>query len=100
MQYLPRSGKMIRVTAVATGKVQGVGYRQYVSECAHKLGLHGSVQNMHDGSVYMIAEGSPAALDDFIRLAWARGDMLIHVENLQVTEGGATGEFRGFWVKW
>jgi len=91
---------MIRLTALATGRVQGVGYRQYVSDCAHRLGLHGSVQNMHDGSVQIIAEGSPAALDNFIRLAWARRDRLIRVESLQVTEGGATGEFRGFWVKW
>jgi acylphosphatase len=91
---------MKRVTAVATGNVQGVGYRHYISECAHHLGLHGSVQNMQDGSVHMVAEGSPAALDDFLRRVWARGDPLIHVENLQVTEGGATGEFKGFWVVW
>ena len=91
---------MKRVTAMATGKVQGVGYRQYVSDCAHRLGLHGSVQNMRDGSVYMIAEGSPAALEDFIRQVWAREESLIPVENLLVTEGGATGEFRSFWVDW
>ena len=91
---------MIRVTVVATGRVQGVGYRQYVADCAHRLGLHGSVQNLQDGSVQMIAEGSPAALTDFIRLAWAHGEPVIHVEGLQVSEGGATGEFRGFWVKW
>lgn len=96
----PASGEMKRVTAMATGKVQGVGYRQYVSDCAHRLGLHGSVQNMRDGSVYMIAEGSPAALEDFIRQVWAREESLIHVENLLVTEGGATGEFRSFWVDW
>jgi len=91
---------MIRVTAVATGRVQGVGYRQYVSDCAHQLGLHGSVQNMPDGSVCIIAEGSPAALDDFIRLVRAREDTVIRVEDLQVTEGEATGEFKGFWVEW
>jgi len=91
---------MKRVTAMATGKVQGVGYRQYVSDCAHQLGLHGAVQNMRDGSVHIIAEGPPAAVEDFIRLVWARGETLIHVENLQVTEAGATGEFKGFWVKW
>jgi len=91
---------MKRVTAVATGKVQGVGYRYYISECAHSLGLHGSVQNLQDGSVQMVAEGSPAALDDFIRLVWARENPLIRVDKLLVTEEGATGEFKGFWVKW
>ncbi|HNX17554.1 MAG TPA: acylphosphatase [Methanoregula sp.] len=90
----------MRVTVVATGKVQGVGYRHFVEVCARKLGLHGQVQNMPDGSVHMIAEGSPAALDDFIRHIWARGQEYIQVENLQVMPGEATGEFRGFWVRW
>ncbi|MDD4483413.1 MAG: acylphosphatase, partial [Methanoregula sp.] len=35
----------MRVTAVATGKVQGVGYRHFVEICARSLGLHGTVQN-------------------------------------------------------
>ena len=90
----------MRISAVATGKVQGVGYRQYVSDCAHRLGLHGEVRNMRDGSVHMVAEGSPAALKDFIRLVWAREEPVIRVESLQVAESGATGEYRGFWVKW
>jgi len=91
---------MMRATAVATGKVQGVGYRQFVSVCAHRLGLHGTVQNMQDGSVHIIAEGSLAALEEFARLVWARGEPEIRVDGLQVTQGEATGEFKGFWVQW
>ncbi|WP_292426475.1 acylphosphatase [Methanoregula sp.] len=91
---------MMRATAVATGKVQGVGYRQFVSACAHHLGLHGTVQNMPDGSVQIIAEGSLAALEEFIRLVWAHGEPEIRVDGLQITPGEATGEFKGFWVKW
>ncbi|MFA5236437.1 MAG: acylphosphatase [Methanoregula sp.] len=90
----------MRVTAVATGKVQGVGYRHFVELCARQLGLHGAVQNMPDGSVRMIAEGSQAALEEFTRLVWARGQQLIQVDGLQVTPGEATGEFKGFWVRW
>ncbi|MEN6396951.1 MAG: acylphosphatase [Methanoregula sp.] len=90
----------MRVTVVATGKVQGVGYRHFVEVCARELGLHGKVQNMPDGSVHMIAEGSQAALEDFIRLIWAKGQQLIQVNNLQITPGNATGEFKGFWVQW
>lgn len=90
----------MRVTAVATGKVQGVGYRQFISVCAHHLGLHGSVQNMADGSVRIVAEGSPALLEEFARLIWAHGEPGIRVDGLHVLEGEATGEFKGFWVKW
>jgi acylphosphatase len=91
---------MLRATAVVTGKVQGVGYRQFVSDHAHRLGLHGSVQNMPDGSVHTIAEGSLAALEEFTRIMWARGMPEIRVDGVQVTQGEATGEFKGFWVKW
>ncbi|MFA5331511.1 MAG: acylphosphatase [Methanoregula sp.] len=90
---------MMRVTAVATGNVQGVGYRHFVEICARQLGLHGVVQNMSDGSVHMIAEGLQAALDEFTRLIWAREQPLIQVEDLKITPDTGTGEFRGFWVQ-
>jgi acylphosphatase len=37
---------MERITAVAKGRVQGVGYRQFVAECVHATGVHGLVQNL------------------------------------------------------
>lgn len=91
---------MMRVTAVATGKVQGVGYRHFVEVCARRFGSHGSVQNMPDGSVRIIAEGSPASLEEFALLVWAHGEPGIRVDGLQALQGEATGEFKGFWVKW
>jgi len=91
---------MERVTAVARGRVQGVGYRYYVSECAHATGIHGWVKNEPDGTVRIVAESSPAALDDFIRLAHARNDPVIRVDELTVEKGPATGEFHGFRVSW
>jgi acylphosphatase len=91
---------MERITAVAKGRVQGVGYRYFVSECAHATGVHGYVKNMPDGTVEMVAESSPAALDDFIRLAYAKNDPVIRVEEIAVKKETATGEYRGFWVSW
>ncbi|OPX62050.1 MULTISPECIES: acylphosphatase [unclassified Methanoregula] len=91
---------MERVTAVARGRVQGVGYRYYVSECAHATGIHGWVKNEPDGTVRIVAESSPAALDDFIRLAHARNDPVIRVDEITVEKGQATGEFHGFRVSW
>ena len=91
---------MERITAVAKGRVQGVGYRFFVAECAHTTGVHGCVRNLPDGTVEMVAESSPAALDDFIRLARASNDPTIRVEGITVKKGPATGEFRGFFVAW
>jgi acylphosphatase len=91
---------MERITAVAKGRVQGVGYRFYVTKCAHATGVHGFVQNLQDGTVRMVAESSPAALDDFINLAHARNDPVIRVDGIAVKKGPATGEFRGFFAEW
>ncbi|WP_321506684.1 acylphosphatase [uncultured Methanoregula sp.] len=91
---------MERITAVARGKVQGVGYRQLVAESARRTGVHGEVRNMPDGSVRITGESSEAALAEFVRLIHAEGHPLIRVENLAVKEESATGEFKGFWVNW
>jgi len=91
---------MERITAIAKGRVQGVGYRYFVMECAHATGVHGFVQNLPDGTVEMVAESSPAALGDFLRLAHARDDPVIRVDEIAVKKGPRTGEFRGFFVEW
>jgi len=91
---------MERITAVARGRVQGVGYRYFVQECAHATGVRGWVQNEPDGTVRIVAESSPAALDDFLRLAHARNDPVIRVDAIVVTREPGTGEFRGFRVAW
>nr|WP_321351549.1 acylphosphatase [uncultured Methanoregula sp.] len=91
---------MERITAVARGKVQGVGYRQYVSECARRMGIHGEVMNIPDGTVRIIVEGSPSILEDFLCLVHAEDDPLIRVEALDVKREPATGGYKGFWVHW
>ena len=91
---------MERIVAVARGRVQGVGYRHYVAGCARATGVHGYVKNLPDGTVEIVAESSPASLADFIRLSHARGDPVIHVEEIAVTPGQATEEFHGFRVEW
>jgi acylphosphatase len=91
---------MERITAVAKGRVQGVGYRYFVQGCAHATGVHGSVQNLPDGTVRIVAESSPAALDDFLRLAYAKNEPVIRVGEITVKKEQATGEFHGFRVAW
>ncbi|WML66706.1 MAG: Acylphosphatase [Methanoregula sp. SKADARSKE-2] len=91
---------MERITAVARGKVQGVGYRHFIEGCAHATGVHGWVKNMPDGTVLMVAESSPASLADFIRLARAPAEDVIRVEDIAIIPGAATGEFRKFYVEW
>ena len=87
-----------RVHIIVRGVVQGVGFRIYTQREAERLGLRGYVRNRADGSVEIAAEGDPAAVDRLIE--WAKlGPSAAAVEQLEVTDGTATGEFGGFGVR-
>lgn len=65
---------MKRVRAVATGRVQGVGFRYSTRAEALRLGLTGFARNAPDGSVHVEAEGAPDAVDELLEwLARAAG---------------------------
>ncbi len=49
------------------GHVQGVGFRWFAWELAESLTVSGWVRNCPDESVEMEAEGTPEALDEFVR---------------------------------
>lgn len=57
---------MLEVRVVFTGQVQGVGFRATASRMARQLGLKGTVQNLPDGSVEIIAQGSPNVIHELI----------------------------------
>jgi acylphosphatase len=88
---------MMRITAVARGRVQGVGYRYFVTSCAREAGVTGFVKNMPDGSVLIVAEGGRETLDVFLNLVRASGEPVIRVDDIFVSKGVASGEFAGFW---
>lgn len=47
------------------GRVQGVGFRWWTRRTADSLGIAGSVRNLPDGSVEIVAAGPPDALREF-----------------------------------
>lgn len=47
---------------VVHGRVQGVGFRWFVRKAAMSLGVRGAVRNLRDGTVEIIAAGTPDAL--------------------------------------
>lgn len=61
--------EMQRVTIIVHGRVQGVFYRDSTMRKARELGLGGTVRNLPDGTVQIVAHGLPAALNDLVR--WA-----------------------------
>ena len=60
----------MRLVAVVSGHVQGVGYRWFVRGLATEAGLAGSARNLPDGRVEVVLEGS----DDAVRRVLAELD--------------------------
>jgi len=90
---------MKRIVVNVFGRVQGVGYRYYVTDRAQQADVTGYVRNMPDGSVQVIAEGSEDSLLKCIRYLYASGDPVICVDHLEVDWGVPTGEFSGFGIR-
>lgn len=72
--------------AVVHGRVQGVGYRNFVYERARALKLHGFVMNRTDGSVCVVASGGRDALRDFL-VALRKGPFVARVDDMLVDWG-------------
>lgn len=63
------------------GRVQGVGFRNYVEHVADKIGVHGYVRNRRDGRVEVLAMGAPEALKQ-MRAALEKGPMMSRVTGI------------------
>jgi acylphosphatase len=57
---------MERVTVLYTGRVQGVGFRMTVRQLACGYDVIGTVRNLPDGRVELIAEGPRSELQAFL----------------------------------
>lgn len=74
---------MLELHATVTGRVQGVRYRDYVQRSAGDLELVGFVQNAADGSVYVVAQGLPDVLKEFVEYLH-EGSLLSKVDGVAV----------------
>ncbi len=89
-----------RLTALARGRVQGVGYRYFVLALARGHGLDGYARNLPDGhTVEVVAEGPRAALEalaDDLR----RGPVGARVDGVDLSWGPAHGDLGPFDVRY
>ncbi len=87
-----------RMCAWVVGQVHGVGFRHFVLTEARALGITGWVANRADGSVEVVAEGTPAALDR-LEGKLGTGPASSSVRGCHAVRKSATGEFETFEVK-
>lgn len=76
------------------GRVQGVGYRNYLEYKAAELGVGGWVRNRSDGNVEAMVQGPDAAVAAIIECA-QRGPRASRVSGVAVSEGIAAEDFGG-----
>lgn len=65
----PNETEILAVRAKVSGKVQGVFYRASTLEKAQQLGLQGSVENLADGTVRLVAQGEREKVEALLRYA-------------------------------
>ena len=84
-----------RLEAVVRGYVQGVGFRWFVVRRATQLGLRGWTSNEHDGTVRVVAEGNPAALDELLAAlrSGPAGASVEHVDTQRLPAAGGLPNF-------
>ncbi len=86
---------MKKLTAFVSGNVQKVGYRAKVIDIANAFGLKGTIENLNDGRVKIIAEGEDEKLKWF-ESAIDIKNTLIQVSSLEIKYSDASGEFNEF----
>lgn len=79
------------VTVKIEGRVQGVYFRAWTNDTAHRLGLDGTVRNTADGAVEAVFSGPGGVVEEMLRLC-ERGPPDARVTKVTVVSEGGTVE--------
>ncbi|MCJ7524177.1 MAG: acylphosphatase [Candidatus Aminicenantes bacterium] len=82
-----------------SGRVQGVCFRHYTVQEAEKWGISGSVRNLPDGNVEVLAQGDEAEITRFESFLHS-GPRSASVERVEREVFDQEQVFRGFDIGW
>ena len=91
----PEEPAEAQLTAYVQGRVQGVGFRWWCAGAAKPLGLSGYAENLDDGRVKVIAQGSRASCERLLETLNS-GDTAGHVDFVDASFTEPQGTFKGF----
>ena len=80
------------------GNVQGVGFRYSVKQIAQGFDLTGSIKNMRDGRVELLARGEEAEVRAFLE-AIAQSALRAHIKKQSETLLPDASAFHGFEIR-
>ncbi len=114
LKELPEAGKPVRIVfqreerelppgwkrvhAFASGRVQGVGYREFAQREARGLSLVGFVENLPDGRVEAVIEGPEEKVKQLLAKL-ARGPRAAQVTGLDQKDEPPEGAFKDFEIR-
>ena len=82
---------------IVSGRVQGVGYRNFVEHVAAKIGVDGFVRNRRDGRVEVYAIGKPEQLKQ-LRAALEKGPMMSSVSGVDEEPDSVNHQYAGIFT--
>lgn len=83
---------MICKRVVYEGRVQGVGFRYTCKDIARGYDVTGSVRNLADGTVELIASGEHDEIEEFLREVAEDSPVAHHIKLIRVEKiGGFDG---------
>ena len=91
--------RKIQLFVLISGKVQGVGFRNFTQMNAKQLGINGYAKNLPNGKVEVVAEGDKAQLDALVTLL-KKGPRFARVDSLDADERPFTGEYKTFGIRY
>ena len=91
--------RKMQLFVLISGKVQGVGFRNFTQMNAKQLGINGYAKNLPNGKVEVVAEGDKAQLDALVALL-KKGPRFARVDSLDVDERSFTGEYKTFGIRY
>ena len=89
----------MQLYVLISGKVQGVGFRNFTQLNAQQLGVNGYAKNLANGKVEVVAEGDKAQLDALIALL-KKGPRYARVDAIEIDERAFTGEYKNFGIRY
>lgn len=91
------SDPRIREEVWFSGRVQGVGFRFTVSETARRFAVAGFVENLVDGRVRAMVEGTAEEIERFLQAVEMEMDR--YIAGVERRSEPATGEFPDFRIR-
>jgi acylphosphatase len=90
---------MKEIEARISGNVQGVNFRSFVKKKADNLWLSGTVENIPDFKVRVIAQGSEEKLERLIEYLW-KGPFTAKVSNVEVIWREVEEKYQNFKINY